>query len=310
MEGPLARGNVCTASTSATLKTALVVMVLLVAPTQAQVSEGIFTIEASNASGEGSYVASFEDGVWDPDEQTFTWNLAEQIELRDEVSAAWIASLVDATVFVRATQLGEIELNIGVISGESLTTFVIGSPLLCFSTLIPESFAQGRAIASVTVTDGLGDGATLTGLGSVGSGAYRAYYNGYASQGTRFTHLVGLIAVGGFGTATGSQSDPMAGFRPIGESVEDMSSEIAFTLTPLDLAFATTMFGIPQPEPCYGDINGDGVIDSIDLGELLAAYGTCEGDPYYDAAVDLDQSGCVGFSDMVILLGIYGESCW
>jgi hypothetical protein len=295
---------------SAAVMVSLVAVAVGGAPTRAQVSQAVFTIQATNDSGSGSYVAAFDDGVWDSEEQTFDWALAGQVDLYDEDTSEWVASLLGATLFVRAAQIGEIELNIGVISGDSLTTFVVGSPLMRFSSTIPETFAQGRATASLTLTDALGDGATLTGLGPVGSGIYRSYYNGYLSDGTRFTHLVGLISVGPGGTATGSQSDPLAGFRPIGESVDDISAEIAFTLTPADLAFATTVVGVPEPEPCFGDLNGDGVIDASDIGVLLAAYGACEGAPSYDPDVDLDESGCVDIDDLVMLLAVYGHECW
>jgi hypothetical protein len=310
VEIPLAGERGRSAFSLVAAEVALCTAMVFVAPALAQISDAVFTIDATNDSGTGSYAVAFEDGVWDPDQQTFNWALSEQIDLYDEDTSAWVASLIDATVFVRAVQLYAIELNIGVISGDTLTTFVVGSPLVSFASAVPASFAQGRATASLTLTDGLGDGATLRGLGPVGSGVYRAFYNGYVPAGTRFTHLVGLISVGPGGTATGSQSDPLAGFRAVGTSVDDMSAEIAFTLTPFDLAFATTAFGIPEPDPCYGDFDGDGVIDSGDLGVLLGAYGTCEGDAHYDPAVDLDQSGCVGFADMVILLAMYGESCW
>ena len=231
-------------------------------------------------------------------------------ELVDETTQQWVATLLDATIFVRATQLVEIELNVGVISGESLTTFVIGSPLLTFSSTIPASFAQGSAVASLTVTDGLGDGATLTGLGSVGSGAYRSYYNGYLAEGARFSHLVGLISVGPGGSATGSQSDPLVGFRPIGEDLYDASTEVAFTLTPVDLAYAVTRSRFPEPEPCYGDVNGDGVVDLLDINLVLAVFGTCEGDPLFDPAADLQPDGCIDVGDLMVILAAYGEICW
>jgi hypothetical protein len=275
----------------------------------AQLSNAVFTIQAANDSGTGSYVATYEDGTWDPEDQTFEWSLPGELELVDEVTEQWVASLIDATVFVRVSQLGEIELNAGVISGESLTTFVIGSPLLTFSSVIPASFAQGRADASLTVTDGLGDGATLTGLGPVGSGAYRSYYNGYLSEGVRFSHLVGLISVGGGGSATGSQADPLVGFRPIDADVCDVSTEIAFTLTPVDLAYAVTRSRFPEPEPCYGDANGSGVVDSADLALLLRAFGTCDGNALFNPAVDLDSNGCIEVDDLVLLLSVYGETC-
>ncbi|MBU0616285.1 MAG: hypothetical protein KKI02_01070, partial [Planctomycetes bacterium] len=277
---------------------------------RAHISDTAFMIQASNDAGVGSYVATYSDGVWDPDDQTFEWSLPGQVELVDETTQQWVATLLNATIFVRATQLMEIELNVGVISGESLTTFAIGSPLLTFSSAVPASFAQGRADASLTVTDGLGDGATLTGLGPVGSGAYRSYYDGYLDEGTRFSHLVGLISVGPGGSATGSQADPLVGCRPIGEDLYDASTEVAFTLTPVDLAYAVTRSRFPEPEPCYGDANGDGVVDLSDLSLVLAIFGTCEGDPLFDPAADLQPDGCIDVGDLVVLLAVYGQICW
>ncbi|MFQ5806383.1 MAG: dockerin type I domain-containing protein [Phycisphaerae bacterium] len=58
--------------------------------------------------------------------------------------------------------------------------------------------------------------------------------------------------------------------------------------------------------PVEGDINGDGVVDLVDLALLLMAYGSCEGDPDYNANADFDGSGCVDLSDLATLLGNYG----
>lgn len=55
-----------------------------------------------------------------------------------------------------------------------------------------------------------------------------------------------------------------------------------------------------------GDTDGDGDVDLSDLGVVLAAYGTCGGDPGFAAAADLDQSGCVDLSDLGIVLANYG----
>jgi hypothetical protein len=55
-----------------------------------------------------------------------------------------------------------------------------------------------------------------------------------------------------------------------------------------------------------GDLDGDGDIDLSDLAELLGAYGTCLGDPFFNPVADFDDSGCIGLSDLAALLGNYG----
>lgn len=60
---------------------------------------------------------------------------------------------------------------------------------------------------------------------------------------------------------------------------------------------------------CPGDLNADGSVDLSDLGILLAAYGTCVGDPDYNRSADSDDSGCVDLSDLGTLLAAYGTNC-
>lgn len=56
-----------------------------------------------------------------------------------------------------------------------------------------------------------------------------------------------------------------------------------------------------------GDVDGDGDVDLSDLAALLAAYGTCNGDPDYSPAADFDDSGCVYLSNLAALLANYGS---
>jgi hypothetical protein len=55
-----------------------------------------------------------------------------------------------------------------------------------------------------------------------------------------------------------------------------------------------------------GDLDCDEDVDLADLASLLAAYGTCEGEPGYEGVADLDASGCIDLSDLAALLGNYG----
>ena len=57
---------------------------------------------------------------------------------------------------------------------------------------------------------------------------------------------------------------------------------------------------------CVGDIDGDGDTDHSDLGELLAAWCTQEGDPSWNPNADLDGDGHVGHGDLGILLADWG----
>jgi len=64
-----------------------------------------------------------------------------------------------------------------------------------------------------------------------------------------------------------------------------------------------------EPSECPEDINGDGLVDLLDLAELLAVYGTCAGDPEFNPAADISQDGCVDLVDLGQLLAAYGIAC-
>ena len=56
---------------------------------------------------------------------------------------------------------------------------------------------------------------------------------------------------------------------------------------------------------CAGDVNGDGVIDTADLGQLLGDFGNVgPGEP-----ADLNGDGMVDTADLGLLLGEFGQSC-
>ncbi|MEP0845410.1 MAG: right-handed parallel beta-helix repeat-containing protein [Phycisphaerae bacterium] len=62
-----------------------------------------------------------------------------------------------------------------------------------------------------------------------------------------------------------------------------------------------------QPEPCPGDLDGDGDVDLADLSALLTNFGTAAGAAPEDG--DIDGDGDVDLADLSELLTSYGASC-
>jgi len=60
---------------------------------------------------------------------------------------------------------------------------------------------------------------------------------------------------------------------------------------------------------CRADLNRDGGVGLEDLGTLLAANSSCEGDPDFNPDADLNGDGCVDLSDLAALLAVYGQTC-
>lgn len=77
-----------------------------------------------------------------------------------------------------------------------------------------------------------------------------------------------------------------------------------------EFGWQTYLLGTADEEPeCPEDVNGDGFIDLSDLAELLASYGTAEGDPNYNPAADINQDGSIDLADLAALLSVYGTAC-
>jgi hypothetical protein len=219
-------------------------------------------IQAESASGSGSVDIGLESLVWDAATQSLWWEPDSALPIVDPATAAVIATLESAELQI--SECSRIALSFQLLAGDSDATVVFRTGTLSFMSIDGE-VAAGRATASFTVRDLDGDGAVLLGEGGGGAGAFRAYFNGPAPDGTRFAHLVGLVSVGAGGTATGSQSDPAVGYRAIGEVVDDMSVEVAFALTAHDRVVAGTLFDIdPDPDDCAADADGDGLPDWLD----------------------------------------------
>ncbi|MFN0136714.1 MAG: hypothetical protein ACKVS9_11440 [Phycisphaerae bacterium] len=61
--------------------------------------------------------------------------------------------------------------------------------------------------------------------------------------------------------------------------------------------------------PCIGDVNGDGSVGLPDLAQMLAGFGSCEGDPNYHSELDLNSDLCIGITDLALLLSNFGVVC-
>ena len=72
-------------------------------------------------------------------------------------------------------------------------------------------------------------------------------------------------------------------------------------------AFSVTQYTCEDPQPCFGDLDGDLDIDIADLAILLGNYGMTSGAAYEDG--DLDGDGDVDLQDLASLLSIYGTPC-
>jgi hypothetical protein len=215
-------------------------------PTQAD--EIMLTIEATGADGSGTLQIGLDDGVWDG--STFNWSATDDIALRSGSDV--IATLAAGTFISASMPTGgdplrmppKVSLGFAVQAGGSDTAFTISSSLVTFDPMVDPA---GRATAVFTLTDGESDGGWLSGDGPMGGG-YLAQYNGFVPSGTTFAEVLGDLTVGPGDTIAEAVNIPEVGFLPIDGVVTNMSSQIAFTLSALDLASGTTNWEL-VPEP-------------------------------------------------------------
>jgi len=211
----------------------------------ADISGGGVNITATNAVGD---VATFQIPV-PPGVSAWTWSSSEMIEMRSPTTGELIAVLNPDGRQSRVEYVDDpiINLAFAVQSGASTTTFSVSSALLSFPTIAEP---EGRATVGFSLTDGDGDGATLTGIGnpSGAQGAYLAQYNGLAAtlSGTTFAEEIQSMTAGIFSTQTASADVPPLGFLIIANPVSDMSVLVSFSLTANDLASGTSTYVIQR----------------------------------------------------------------
>lgn len=178
----------------------------------------------STTMGTGVFEVDQNQGTWSGD--TWTWRSGSAGIPIKNAQGQTLATLSNTTM--RYISDPVVSLSFSLMAGGSGVNASISSGLLTF----PNMFAEGKASASITVTDSDGNGASLTGMASGGE-MYSAHYNGYLGAGTTFaSHDGASLAAGAWGSNSISES---LGFLTIG-NVYDMSAQYAFGLTANDQA--------------------------------------------------------------------------
>lgn len=220
--------------TKTIVKAAVAVVAGAATLAQADLTEA-FRITASSAAGSSQFVINFEDGLWDGN--TWTYELTQATDL----GGVGLIESVSAVIGGGNRSSGQtVTLNFNVAAGAANTVFQVTSA----PVVAPYITAMGRASAAVSVTDTLGNGATLM---ADGPAAYTAYYNAFGST---FAGLLGgTVNAGAFSTATASAEFPGGGlFSPVGGSVADIGAEWTFAVSAFDIAAGTSVFTVvPAP---------------------------------------------------------------
>jgi len=156
--------------------------------------------------------------------------------------------------------------------------------------------------------------ASFIAVAGVGPGTFQTVFKGRSSDQDLLFRAVGPggVVESFVGTGTpGTEVDPQA---PAGSSIVSIGIErdglrggaLAMTASMLDEVTGESWAGIyvtamPTTAPCTGDLDGDGMVSSIDLAALLGQWG-CSG----ACSADLDGDGAVTGADLGIMLALWG----
>jgi len=160
--------------------------------------------------------------------------------------------------------------------------------------------------------------ATMTEIGSVPFGFYGT--DGAVFNSAVFDGGLEVDLTGGLYLVVVLSVDPsLDGFAAIaGGTALDVTSGTTYLLSEgcglldwtsyADIGFDVEWFvdvtgtiGGGGPGTCFGDVNGDGIVDGADFGLLLSAWGPCSGCPE-----DLDGDGAVTGADVGLILSAWG----
>lgn len=199
----------------------------------ADISPIVLRVEATSEAGTGVYEVSSDELNYDPVSQQWTWQLVGMVDLLGP-GGEFIGQLRTANLLYSADP--NVALAFSVASGVVPTSFTISSGLLSFPLISP---AQAATSAALTLTDVLGDGATLAGNLASGN-SYQAVYNGS----TVFAELLPGLSVTG-GSTSANANVPLTPIAP----ASSMNAQFTFTMSASDLASGTSNFVIiPEPQ--------------------------------------------------------------
>ncbi len=225
---------------------ALAGLALCAASASADLIGDAIRLDANGDMGSGSWALPVSALHYNPDSGLWTWRTSDTVEIRND-AGEMIAALSNVNLSFQDDPV--ITLNFVVTAGAATTHFIIASAVLGFST----GLYTAQASASITTTDGDGNGATSTGQFGVND-TFGAFCNG---------QLIGTstqgVAVGGFGSQGNSGS-----IGPANYTASSMQSMWDFTLTPHDSASGTSVYVktlVPTP----------GTLGLIGLAGLAAA---------------------------------------
>jgi hypothetical protein len=118
--------------------------------------------------------------------------------------------------------------------------------------------------------------------------------------------------------ATNTATAPVPGTWPTGTPSLDSSAPFDRVVVHYDarpprcqdwgpIFLADNMVVVISATPCPGDVNGDRVVDLLDLATLLSSFGTTSGATPADG--DLSGDGAVDLIDLAMLLSSFGSTC-
>ena len=161
--------------------------------------------------------------------------------------------------------------------------------------------SAGRPHAFLAQLNPDGSALSMSDLGELSGGSSYAYDINADGVVVGTSNARAFVWANGVMTDLNTVVDPLASWRLDRATAINASGQIAgvgghlglpraFLLTPISMA-------------CNADINGDGVIDTADLGLLIADFGS--GAP----ASDINNDGVVDTADLGMLIGVIGSTC-